>query len=162
MSSVRFSLALLFALSTTLGAQYAPVGIFIGSIEEGARIFTPVRLLPLEHPESLGHQFPTVQQLHRGEDRLLLQLGQYAGLRLAATIQPYPVEPDSLWPYAPFLSPPAAQFVSLPPTVKPAATSPLPGLRAAAFVDRIPIAFIVDTRGLSLAERRMRQATTMG
>lgn len=29
-------------------------------------------------------------------------------------------------------------------------------------MDRFPVSFIVDTRGLSLAERHMQKATTMG
>jgi hypothetical protein len=45
---------------------------------------------------------------------------------------------------------------------KPAQESPLPGLRVVAYVDRFPVSFIVDTRGLSLDERHMRQPTTMG
>jgi hypothetical protein len=136
--------------------------LFIGAIEEGARIFTPARLLPFGHPEALGHEFPTVLQFHRDEDRLLVSLGQHAGLRLAATLQRYPVQPDTSWPYAPFLPPPLAAFQSVTPVIRLAATAPLPGLRAVAYLDRFPLAFIVDTRGMTLAERRMQQATTMG
>jgi hypothetical protein len=36
---------------------YLTTGIFIGSIEEGARIFTPARLLPFDHREALRHHF---------------------------------------------------------------------------------------------------------
>lgn len=123
---------------------------------------TPARLLPFDHPEALGHEFPTVLQLHRDEDRLLVLLGQHAGLRLSATLQRYPTQPDTLWPYAPFRPPPLAAFQSVTHVTREAADAPLPGLRAVAFLDRFPLAFIVDTRGLSLAERQMRQATTMG
>lgn len=151
----------------TLGAhqatpRYLTTGLFIASIEEGARIFTPARLLPLDHPEALGHEFPTVLQLHGGEDQVLLVIGQAAGLRLAATLQRYPTEPDTLWPYAPFSRPPLAEIRAAPVITLPAADSPLPGLRALAVVDRFPVSFIVDTRGLSLADRHMGQATTMG
>jgi hypothetical protein len=131
--------------------RYLTTGLFIASIEEGARIFTPARLLPLDHPEALGHQFPTVLQLHGGEDQVLLAIGQAAGLRLAATLQRYPTEPDTLWPYAPFAPPPVAAIRAAPLIT-----------RAAADVDRFPVSFIVDTRGLSLADRHMRQPTTMG
>jgi hypothetical protein len=62
---------------------YVTTGIFIASIEEGARIFTPTRLLPFGHPEALTHEFPTVQQFHGGEDQVLLIIGQAAGLGLA-------------------------------------------------------------------------------
>jgi hypothetical protein len=161
-----FAIAILSAVSvraqSTVPPLYTTTGIFIGAVEEGARIFTPARLLPFDHPEALGHQFPTVQQLHRNEDRLLVLLGEHAGLRLSATLQRYPTEPDTLWPYAPFEPPPLAAFQSVAPTIRPAAEAPLPGLRALALLDRFPLAFIVDTRGLTLAERRMRQATTMG
>lgn len=142
--------------------QYLTTGLFIGSIEEGARIFTPARLLPFEHPEALGHQFPTVQQLHGGEDQVLLILGQAAGLRLGPTLQRYPTQPDTLWPYAPFAPPPVNLIRTAAVRVQPAADAPLPGLRAVAVVDGFPIGFIVDTRALSLAERHMSQATTMG
>jgi hypothetical protein len=164
--------ALAFALAaavvaTSVGAQagppaYVTTGIFIGAIEEGARIFTPARLLPFDHPEALGHQFPTALQLHRGEDRLLLLLGRHAGLGLRATLQRYPTEPDTLWPYAPFQAPPVDTFQSVVPILRPASAAPLAGLRAVAYLDRFPVAFIVDTRGLTLAERHMQQATTMG
>jgi hypothetical protein len=143
-------------------APYVATGLFIGAIEEGARIFTPARLLPFEHPESLGHQFPTAFQLHGGEDRLLVLLGAHAGLRLKATLQRYPTEPDTLWPYAPLRPPPVDRFDKVSPINRPRDAAPLPGLRAVAFLDGFPLAFIVDTRGLTLAERHMQQATTMG
>lgn len=159
--------AVLACAATTGHAQLPPpvyltTGIFIGAIEEGERIFTPARLLPFDHPEALGHQFPTVLQLHGGEDRLLVLLGQHAGFRLAVTLQRYPTEPDSLWPYAPFRPPPVAAFRDVAPVVRPAAEAPIPGLVAVAYVDRFPVAFIVDTRGLSLAARHMERTTSMG
>jgi hypothetical protein len=162
-----FAFALLGVVGTARGQspgapRFLTTGIFIGSIEEGARIFTPARLLPLDHPEALGHQFPTVLQLHRDEDRLLILLAQHAGLKLSATLQRYPVQPDTLWPYAPFASPPVAAFQTVAPVTRRATEAPLPGLRAVAFLDRFPLAFIVDTRGMTLAERHMQQATTMG
>ena len=143
-------------------ARYLTTGLFIAPIEEGARIFTPVRLLPFEHPEAFNHQFPTVEQLHGGEDAVLQQLGQAAGFLLSATIQRYPTQPDSLWPYAPFERPPVVAFRGAPVIRRTVAESPLPGLRAVAYMDRFPVSFIVDTRGLSLAERHMQKATTMG
>jgi hypothetical protein len=146
----------------TAGFDYLTTGLFIAAIEEGGRIFTPVRLLPFEHPEALGHQFPTVEQLHGGEDQVLLAIGQAAGLRLDATLQRYPTQPDTLWPYAPFRPPPVAEIRAAPVISQQAADAPLPGLRALAVIDRFPVSFIVDTRGLSLADRHMRQATTMG
>jgi len=165
-----FGILVLLVLSSTatIGhrsptqSRYLTTGIFIASIEEGARIFTPVRLLPFEHPEAFNHEFPTVQQLHAGEDQLLLIIGEAAGLRLRATIQRYPREPDANWPYAPFQPPPVELLRTARTTIRPAKDSSLPGLRAVAYVDRFPVSFIVDTRGLSLSERHMQQATTMG
>ncbi len=142
--------------------RYLPVGLFIASIEEGARIFTPVRLLPFDHPEALGHQFPTVLQLHAGEYELLVLLGRQAGYGLSATLQRYPAQPDSSWPYAGFQKPPADSFRAAVVVHRSVSDSPLPGLRAVALHDRVPLAFIVDTRSLSLAQRGMKQATTMG
>jgi hypothetical protein len=141
---------------------YVTTGIFLAAIEEGGRIFTPVRLLPFGHPEALNHQFPTVVQFHQGEAQVLVLLGQAAGLRLEATLERYPTEPDSLWPYAPFVPPPLKALKEAPVIRQGAQDSPLPGLRAVAYQDRFPIGFIVDTRGLSLAERHMEHATTMG
>ena len=158
---------ILFGAATAHGQSataphYVTTGLFIGAIEEGARIFTPARLLPFDHPEALRHEFPTVLQFHRDEDRLLVLLGQAAGLRLSATLQRYPVLPDTLWPYAPLLPPPLTPFQAVTPIVRQATDAPLPGLRAIAFFDGFPLAFIIDTRGMTLTERHMQQATTMG
>jgi hypothetical protein len=145
-----------------VASAYVPIGLFIAGIEEGARIFTPVRLLPKDHPEAMGHDFPTVEQFHRGEAELLTALGRRAGLLLGMTLQRYPREPDGAWPYAPFRAPPATLFDSASVRSVPAARSPVPGLRAVAYVDSTPIAFIVDTRGLTLAERKMSRTTSSG
>jgi hypothetical protein len=142
--------------------EYATVGLFFGSIEEGARIFTPTRLLPLNHPEAGGHQFPTVLQFHGGEDRLLVILGKEAGLKLGVTLQRYPVEPDTLWPFAPFQRPPVGEFETLSALHRTTKTSPLPGLRAVAYWNGFPLAFIIDTRGMTLAERHMDRGTSSG
>jgi hypothetical protein len=154
------------AATAPLAAQTSepcvPVGLFFASIEEGARIFTPVRLLPFGHPEALTHEFPTVLQLHRGELELLVTLGRAAGYGLAATLQRYPTQPDSSWPYTGFRSPPADTFAAAPQIHRPRANAPVPGLRAVALFDATPLAFLVDTRGLSLAERGMAHGTTMG
>jgi hypothetical protein len=109
------------ASQTEAAKPYAPVGLFFGAIEEGARIFTPARLLPFEHPDALGHEFPTVRPppdttaLHRAVVSRHLR-----------------------------------------------AVAPLPGLRAALFDGSQLVAFLVDTRGLSLAERGMSRPTSMG
>ena len=101
-----------------------------------------------------------LRQLH--QSRYQLEQAHKHNERLSATLQRYPTQPDTTWPYATFQSPPSAAFQSLQPTIRPAAEATLPGLRAVAYMDRFPLAFIVDTRGLTLAERHMEQATTMG
>lgn len=142
---------------------FVPVGLFFGQVEEGARIFTPARLLPKDHPESLGHDFPTVLQLHGSEFAALLWLGNQIGMHLWPTLQRYPTEPSPTWPYPAFAQPPDTAQLRVTPVVhRSRAEAPLPGLRAALFGNRNPILFIVDTRGLSLAERGMKQPTTMG
>ena len=148
------------ALSSAQG--YVTSGIFIASIEEGGRIFTPVRLLPFGHAEALNHEFPTVQQFHGGEDQIVIVMGQAIGLRLGATLQRYPTQPDAAWPYPEFKTPPVAAIEHASVIFKRTNEAPLPGLRAVAYVDRFPVSFIVDTRGLTLEQRHMRQATTMG
>lgn len=163
----RFATILVALLASPSGPGVAsgqepsvPVGLFIGSIEEGARIFTPVRLLAFEHPDALGHEFPNALVLHRSEADLLVDLGRRVGLSLKTTLERYPRSPVDEWPY-PELEP--------PPAIAPSARevdadgpAPLPGLRAAYFRDGRLVAFIVDTRGMSLAERGMSRATSMG
>ncbi len=151
------------AAQSARGNAYAPVGLFFGSIEEGARIFTPVRLLPFGHPEARQHQFPTVQQLHGSEFPALLWLGAQAGLQLWPTLQRYPTLPDSAWPYPSERPPPDTAALRRAAVIhRRAASAPVPGLRGALFDGRALVAFIVDTRGLTLAERGLTRPTTMG
>ena len=147
-----------------VGAKpYAPVGLFFGAIEEGARIFTPVRLLPLDHPEALHHDFPTVLQLHGTEFSLLLWLGRQIGFQLWPTLERYPTMPSTDWPYPEFQQPPDSLALARAPVSKRAsADAPLPGLRAAIFDGSALVAFIVDTRGIPLAVRHMTRSTSMG
>ena len=141
---------------------YLPIGIFLGRIEEGARIFTPVRLLPFDHPEAEHHQFPNALQIYGTELNVLLWLGHKAGYELWATITRYPQEPSPNWPYAGFSPPDTAHLDQTPCVNRPAADAPFRGLRAVLFVNRQPVCFMVDTRNLTLAERGMAKPTTMG
>ncbi len=142
---------------------YVTVGIFLGQIEEGARIFTPTRLLPPGYPESVGHEFPTAPELHADEVALLIRLGEAVGLKLAATLERYPRRPVSEWRYPRLHPPPVDELPSAALVERPPGEAPLPGLRAVAFSSRgFPLAFLVDTRGLSLADRHMERATAMG
>lgn len=151
------------ASQTEAAKPYVPVGLFFGAIEEGARIFTPARLLPFEHPDALGHEFPTVLQLYGSEFPMLLWLGEQAGFRLGPTLQRYPTEPAGDWPYPDFRPPPDTTALHRAVVSRRLrAVAPLPGLRAALFDGSQLVAFLVDTRGLSLAERGMSRPTSMG
>jgi hypothetical protein len=142
---------------------YLPIGLFLGRIEEGARIFTPARMLPPDHPEAMGHAFPTLLQLHGTEFPALLWLGKQARLELWATLQRYPQEPADDWPYAEFRQPPdTAALRTASVTHRPSAASPLPGLRAVLYHGSSLILFLVDTRALTLEARGMKNPTTMG
>ncbi len=162
-----FSMISILILSYVSGLStpqkpYLAFGIFIGKIEEGARIFTPARLLPLEHPEAFGHDFPTVLRFHQKEYEILLFLGEKVGLKLKATLQRYPRQPVAEWEYPNFKIPPAEEIKSAEIKRLDPAKSPIPGLRVVAFQDGGPICFIVDTRDLTLKARGMKRSTAMG
>ncbi len=148
--------------STHSKDKFLTFGIFIGKIEEGARIFTPVRLLPFGHPEALNHEFPTITQLYGSEFQTLLLLGEKCGLKLWATLSRYPKQPSTKWPYPEFTEPPLSKLMNAEIVHKPAKDSPLPGLRSLAVYNGFPVCFIVDTRNLSLEERNMKRPTAMG
>jgi hypothetical protein len=154
--------ATLTAAAAAPQPRIAPVGLFIGSIEEGARIFTPVRLLPFEHPDAEGHEFPNALQLHRSEYDALVWLGEQVGLKLAATLQRYPKAPADEWWYEGFDEMPAAEIMGAPVERLPKSEAPIPGLKAVVFLEGQAVCFIVDTRGLSLEERGLDRPTTMG
>lgn len=136
-------------------------GLFLGRIEEGARIMGPIRLLPFEHPESLGHEFPNPQRLHSSEYEVLVHLGRLAGVRLETTLQRYPAPPTHDWPYAEFDTLPW-QRIRAARVDTAAAPSRVPGMRVAAYIAGEPIGFLLDTRALTLAQRGMTRATSMG
>lgn len=154
-----FAAAVLFAGRPP--ADLVPIGLFLAPIEEGARIFTPVRLLPFDHPEAEGHEFPNALVLHEREFDVLVRLGHEVGLGLEATLMRYPRSPVREWSYAPFVPPPDLSGET-PWAVRKDERPPLPGLRAALFVDGALGAFIVDTRGLSLEQRGLARPTAMG
>jgi len=173
-SLARIPLFLLIALlaqpAKTAGADsehviskpFVTCGIFIGKIEEGARVFTPTRLLPFDHPEALRHQFPTALELHQSEYEILVFIGEKVGLRLQSTLQRYPKQPITVWNYPDFEVPPVEEVRQADTLSFDAKTSPIPGLRVIAYKDRFPLSFIVDTRHLTLKERGMKRATAMG
>ena len=162
-----FSMISILVMSQVSGLSaqqkpYLTFGVFIGKIEEGARIFTPVRLLPLEHPEALGHDFPTVLKFHQKEYEMLLFLGEKVGLKLKATLQRYPRQPVAEWWYPNFEIPPAEEIRRAEIKRVDPGKSPIPGLRVVAYRGGGPICFIVDTRELTLEARGMNRPTAMG
>jgi hypothetical protein len=151
------------AAQTNKERPYIPVGLIFARIEEGARIFTPLRLLPFDHPESMGHQFPNALQLYGTEYSSLIWLGLEAGYKLQTTLSRYPTDPSPDWPYKEFTPPPDTAMLRAMPLVRlRLADAPLKGLRAVVFVDLTPACFVLDTRNLTLAERGMQRATSMG
>lgn len=151
------------AWSQQTSKPFVPIGLFFGSIEEGARIFTPVRLVPISHPDAVGHQFPTALRLHGTEFPVLLWLGERAGYKLWPTLQRYPAEPDSVWPYPEFAPPPdTTSLANVREIRRPAKLAPLPGLRAVLFMDQKAVAFIVDTRSISMKECGLSRSVAMG
>jgi hypothetical protein len=136
-------------------------GLFIGSIEEGARVISPVRLLPFDHPDAFNHEFPNPLVNHTTEVEALVLLGEHAGLRLRTTLLRYPGLPVEEWPYPEF-SPPPLDCIRHATVERVSATAELPGLRALVVMAGKPLVFIVDTRGLTLEERQMQRATSMG
>ena len=157
-------LALHGTTSTSAGDQkpYLTFGIAIASIEEGARIFTPIRLLPFDHPESYGHEFPNALQLHQSEVDTLVFLGEKLGYGLRTTLIRYPMDPATEWKYPAFQYPQLQKAKSASVKTLKLAESPIPGLKLVLFVDRFPLCFIVDTRSLTLQQRGMKRATAMG
>ena len=71
--------------------------------------------------------------------------------------------PSTDWPYPEFQQPPDSAALARAPVRRRApAEAPLSGLRAAIFDGSALVAFIVDTRGISLAARHMTRTTSMG
>jgi len=151
--------------SSSLAAPPAPLtfGLFIAAVEEGGRMFTPIRLVPFEHPDSLSHEFPNAMQQHIDEVRAEEHLGRLVGLHLRATIRRYPRPPAETWRYDGEFAPPEIdRILAAEVHHVPFDDSPVVGLRALAVVDGRPTVFITDTRGLTLAERGMTRPTTSG
>jgi hypothetical protein len=162
----RIFMSLVLALFTWLCFSQAPryltIGVFIGSPEEGARMMTPTQLLPFEHPDALNHEFPTALIFHTAEFETLVLLGERSGLKLRATLQRYPRVPGEEWKYQAYALPPVEALRAARVDTLGREQSPLVGLRAVAYRDRQPLAFIVDTRDLTLAQRGMQRATAAG
>jgi len=139
---------------------YIPVGIYLGNIEEGARIITFVRLFPLGHPLADGHEFPTANVLHIGEVEIFLEMGKTLGWNLYATLHRFPDPPRRDWFYSDFEPPPNIKSEGF--IINKRQTVPLPGLRSITCHQKQPLAYIFDTRSLTLEERSMERPTSSG
>lgn len=140
-------------------SHFLPIGIYLGSPEEGARVLTAVRLYPETHPDALGHEYPTAFGFRRSEVELLVRMGRLVGLDLYATLMRHPSPPEEEWGFDGFSPPPPALLQAESIEAGP---TPVPGVRVVAYVDGEPLAYLVDTRGLSLEERGMERATSSG
>lgn len=134
-------------------------GIYLGAPELGERIFSAVRMFPVDHPEALGHEYPTASRFHRREVDILLRLGETVGLDLYATLMRHPAYPADDWPYEDFAPPPQALLSSRDTVL---VSAPAPGVRVAAYLDGTPLAFLIDTRDLTLEQRGMSRPTSSG
>jgi len=73
------------------------------------------------------------------------------------------MEPSPEWPYPEFSQlPDTSALRTVVPIRRPKSDALLKGLRAVLFVNREPVGYIVDTRNLTLEERGMSRATSMG
>ena len=89
-------------------------------------VFPPSVILKAEHISSR-----LVQQLHGTEFPALIWLGSLVGMRLWTTLERYPTEPATDWPYKDFAQPPdSLSLRSAEITHIPRAEVPIPGLRA--------------------------------
>ena len=161
LAAVILAMLQLSDASAQASPQPLVFGVFIASIEEGARVFTPIRLLPFEHPDAFNHEFPNALVSHTTEVESVAHLGELAGLRLRTTLLRYPRPPVEEWPYREF-APPPVECIRAAPVERANSPAVLPGLRALVVRDGKPLVFIVDTRGLTLEQRGMQRVTSMG
>ncbi len=153
--------------ASTLGrtapkGSFIPVGLFLGSPEEGARMLSAVRLLPRDHRDSRGEQFPLVSTFSKDEVDALLLLGDAAGFDFGPTLDQFPLEPLNNWRYRDFRPPPVSDLEIAKRIFLDSSDAPFHGLVAAAFHDGNPVCFLVDTRSLSLRARDMRRPNELG
>ena len=140
--------------------SFIPVGIYLGDIEEGARIISFVRLFPKGHSKAEGHDFPTAKVFYIGEVEILLEMGKSLGWNLYATLYRLPDPPIKKWPYLDFEPPPNIKSSGF--TIIERQTVPIPGLLSIACSQEEPLAYIFDTRNLTLEERNMERPTSSG
>jgi len=140
--------------------HFLPIGFSLGNIEIGERIITFHRLFPLDHPESKGHVFPTATQYSRSEFEVFMHLGSLLGWNLYATLNRHPTFPSEEWQYPDFTEPPFERIKEL--EVIEQKDPVLPGLKAICFINRHLIAYILDTRNVSLEDRKLPRAVAGG
>lgn len=142
-------------------AAYLPVGVYLGDISEGARIITFIRLFPVGHPMAEEHTYPTASVLHRTEVELLIHMGRQLDFNLYATLNRFPDPPTGEWQWPEFEPPPVEVLTGGESGPFPDEVA-IPGLVALACLNRGPLAYLVDTRDLTLEERGMERATSSG
>lgn len=140
--------------------NYLATGIYLGNIEEGARIISFVRLLPKEHPQAQGHDYPTLFQFHKSEFETHLLLGEQLGWKLYATLFRHPTAPGDDWKFQEYTPINVNRIRDAKSIDK--SNSLIPGIKILACLNNQPVAYIIDTRDLSLKERGMTRATSSG
>jgi len=141
--------------------DFIPIGFTLGDLTLGERVITFHRLLPFDHPETQGHQFPTATVFTKKEVEIFMHLGNQIGWNLYATLWRHPATPVDDWMYPDYPELPLAKIKELA-IVKPKSPPPLKGLKAVCFLNNEPVIYIIDTRGITLAERGMQRATAGG
>jgi len=141
--------------------ELIPIGFTLGDLTLGERIITFHRLLPFDHPETNGHQFPTATVYTQNEVEIFMQLGNLLGWNLYATLWRHPSTPVEEWMYPDYPELPKSKIKELD-VVRTNKEPTLKGLKAVCFLNNKPVVYIIDTRGISLAERGMSRPTAGG
>lgn len=141
--------------------DYIPIGFSLGDLTLGERVITFHRLLPFDHPETRGHEFPTATVYTKNEVDIFIYIGKQLGWNLYATLWRHPSTPVDKWMYPDYPELPGKKITSLE-IIHSKSEPPLKGLRAVCFLNNKPVVYIFDTRGISLKERGMSRATAGG
>ena len=141
--------------------DFIPIGIYLGDLTLGERVITFTRFLPFSHPETKGHDYPTATLFTKSEVEIFMHLGEQLGWNLYATLWRHPATPVDQWMYPEFPELPVEKIKNLP-VVESDDSPPLKGLKAVCFLNDQPVAFIMDTRGITLEERGMKRSTSSG
>ncbi len=142
--------------------KYIAIDIRLGDIVKGERVITFIRLLSPQHPQAMGHEYPTATSLHKKEVETMIYLGKLLNWNLYATLNRHPTNPVEAWAFEGEFLPSPSKTVKEAKVLYEAQKAPIPGLKSLAFVDRCPVGLIIDTRDLSLEERNMKRSVSSG